>query len=114
MEYPNGLRVSSVQNPAQAWNALTVGGYTEKVDFHGPKTLDEQEEIANVLSTTEEKNDMATNKKTQFQDFFRALLHELISAKTWSIRFSFRCPPKTCRKRANVFTKYSHPKLPKN
>jgi len=29
--YPNSNLVSSVQNPAQSWNALTVGAYTEKV-----------------------------------------------------------------------------------
>ncbi len=29
--YPDGLLVASVHNPAQAWNALTVGGYTAKV-----------------------------------------------------------------------------------
>ena len=31
--YPGGLLASSVQNPAQAWNALSVGGYTEKLEF---------------------------------------------------------------------------------
>ena len=31
--YPDGLLVSSVQNPAQAWNALSVGGFTEKTEF---------------------------------------------------------------------------------
>lgn len=29
--YPNSNRLFSVQNPAQSWNALTVGAYTEKV-----------------------------------------------------------------------------------
>jgi hypothetical protein len=29
--YPNSNEVTPVQDPAQAWNALTVGGYTEKV-----------------------------------------------------------------------------------
>jgi hypothetical protein len=29
--YPDSNLVSSIQNPAQSWNALTVGAYTEKV-----------------------------------------------------------------------------------
>lgn len=29
-DYPNGNLASSVQNPAQSWNAITVGAYTEK------------------------------------------------------------------------------------
>jgi len=46
-----------------------------------PPTLEEQEEIARVLSTTEKKIGVATNKKTQLQDIFRTLLHELMTAK---------------------------------
>lgn len=29
--YPDGNRLISIQNPAQSWNALTVGAYTKKV-----------------------------------------------------------------------------------
>lgn len=47
-----------------------------------PPTLEEQEEIATTLSTTDQKIDIATNKKTQLQDLFRTLLHELMTAKT--------------------------------
>lgn len=47
-----------------------------------PPTLDEQEEIATAISTTEQKIGDATNKKTQLQGFFRTLLHELMTAKT--------------------------------
>jgi len=47
-----------------------------------PPTLDEQEEIASALSTTQEKVTVAKNKKTQLQDLFRTLLHELMTAKT--------------------------------
>ena len=47
-----------------------------------PPTLEEQEEIATAISTTERKVSAATNKKAQFQDLFRTLLHELMTAKT--------------------------------
>jgi restriction endonuclease S subunit len=47
-----------------------------------PPTLDEQEDIASALSTTQHKITVATNKKTQLQDLFRTLLHELMTAKT--------------------------------
>jgi type I restriction enzyme S subunit len=47
-----------------------------------PPTLDEQEEIASALSTTQQKISVATNKKTQLQDLFRTFLHELMTAKT--------------------------------
>jgi type I restriction enzyme, S subunit len=47
-----------------------------------PTSLDEQEEIASALSTTQQKISVATNKKTQLQDLFRTLLHELMTAKT--------------------------------
>jgi type I restriction enzyme, S subunit len=47
-----------------------------------PPTLEEQEEIASALSTTQQKISAATNKKTQLQDLFRTLLHELMTAKT--------------------------------
>ncbi|MEI6568144.1 MAG: restriction endonuclease subunit S, partial [Verrucomicrobiota bacterium] len=47
-----------------------------------PPTVDEQEEIASALSATQKKINMAANKKTQLQDLFRTLLHELMTAKT--------------------------------
>jgi len=47
-----------------------------------PPTLEEQEEIATAVATTEQKIGLATNKKTQLQDLFRTLLHELMIAKT--------------------------------
>lgn len=47
-----------------------------------PPTVDEQEEIASALSATQQKIDVAANKKTQLQDLFRTLLHELMTAKT--------------------------------
>jgi len=47
-----------------------------------PPTLDEQEEIASALSTTQQKISVAMNKKAQLQDLFRTLLHELMTAKT--------------------------------
>jgi len=31
--YPDANKIFSVQNPAQSWNALTVGAYTEKVNI---------------------------------------------------------------------------------
>ena len=34
--YPNSNFVSSIQNPAQSWNALTVGAYTEKIQVNDP------------------------------------------------------------------------------
>ena len=47
-----------------------------------PPTLDEQEEIATSLATAELKIGVANNKRTQLQDLFRTLLHELMTAKT--------------------------------
>ncbi|MCC7026560.1 MAG: S8 family peptidase [Saprospiraceae bacterium] len=35
-DYPNSNYTSSVQNPAQAWNALVAGAYTEKVQVNDP------------------------------------------------------------------------------
>ncbi|MCF7809096.1 MAG: restriction endonuclease subunit S [Candidatus Marinimicrobia bacterium] len=46
-----------------------------------PPTLEEQEEIATAISATEQKIGVETNKKTQLQDLFRTLLHELMTAK---------------------------------
>ena len=34
--YPNSNLVSSVQNPAQAWNSLVAGAYTEKIQVNDP------------------------------------------------------------------------------
>jgi hypothetical protein len=34
--YPNSNLISSVQNPAQAWNALVAGAYTEKIQVNDP------------------------------------------------------------------------------
>ncbi|MBS4058403.1 MAG: S8 family peptidase [Bacteroidales bacterium] len=34
--YPNSNLASSVQNPAQAWNALVTGAYTEKIQVNEP------------------------------------------------------------------------------
>ncbi|MBF8275586.1 MAG: hypothetical protein HW390_659 [Candidatus Brocadiaceae bacterium] len=36
-DYPNSNMLSSVQNPAQAWNALTIGAYTEKIKVNDPQ-----------------------------------------------------------------------------
>jgi type I restriction enzyme S subunit len=47
-----------------------------------PPTLDEQDEIASALSATQQKINVAANKKAQLQDLFRTLLHELMTAKT--------------------------------
>lgn len=47
-----------------------------------PPTLEEQEEIATALSTTEQKIGVATNKKAQLQDLSRTLLHKLMTPKT--------------------------------
>ena len=47
-----------------------------------PPTVDEQEEIASALSATQEKINVAANKKAQLKDLFRTLLHELMTAKT--------------------------------
>jgi type I restriction enzyme S subunit len=57
-----------------------------------PPTLDEQEEIASALSTTQQKISVATNKKTQLQDLFRTLLHELMTAKTRVHEIEFSTP----------------------
>jgi type I restriction enzyme S subunit len=47
-----------------------------------PPTVDEQEEIASALSDSQQKINIAANKKAQLQDLFRTLLHELMTAKT--------------------------------
>jgi type I restriction enzyme S subunit len=43
--------------------------------------LDEQDEIASALSATQQKINVAANKKAQLQDLFRTLLHELMTAR---------------------------------
>lgn len=35
-DYPHANRQASVQDPAQAWNVVTVGAYTEKAVIHDP------------------------------------------------------------------------------
>lgn len=57
-----------------------------------PPTLEEQEDIATALATTEQKIRGATNKKTQLHDLFRTLLHELMSAKTRVHHLKFQLP----------------------
>ncbi|MBN1412559.1 MAG: S8 family peptidase [Spirochaetales bacterium] len=42
MNYPNSNYLSSVQNPAQAWNALTIGAFTEKVIVKDPNFSESQ------------------------------------------------------------------------
>lgn len=44
--YPNGNKLFSVQNPAQSWNALTVGAYTEK-EIIEDNRFDHYQRIAN-------------------------------------------------------------------
>ena len=43
--------------------------------------LPEQKKIAHILSTIQQKIDNAQSKKSKFQDIFRTLLHELMTAK---------------------------------
>lgn len=38
--YPDGLLASPVHNPAQSWNALAVGGVTEKIEFDSDDNLE--------------------------------------------------------------------------
>lgn len=45
-------------------------------------TIKEQEEIARTLALVDDKVNNAISKKTRFQDLFRTLLHELMTAKT--------------------------------
>ena len=47
-----------------------------------PPTLKEQEEIAAALATTERKIEVETAKQVHFQDLFRTLLHQLMTART--------------------------------
>ncbi len=41
-DYPASNQTDTVQDPGQSWNALTVGGYTEKVLIHDPGLSDYQ------------------------------------------------------------------------
>ena len=45
-------------------------------------SIQEQQEIAKALDSVGKKNEIAERKKTQLQDLFRTLLHELMTAKT--------------------------------
>lgn len=54
-----------------------------------PPTVGEQAEIASALSATQEKINIAKNRKKQLHDIFDALLHELMTAKTRVHQFSF-------------------------
>ena len=38
--YPHSNLLSSIQNPAQSWNVLTVGAYTEKIQVNDPNFTD--------------------------------------------------------------------------
>ncbi|MDR2472792.1 MAG: S8 family serine peptidase, partial [Tannerella sp.] len=35
--YPNSNHTASVENPAQSWNALTIGAYTKKIKVNDPR-----------------------------------------------------------------------------
>jgi hypothetical protein len=55
--YPESNSISSVQNPAQAWNALVAGAYTEKVQINDPNyqnhtTVANQGELSPYSSTS--------------------------------------------------------------
>ncbi|HWR20444.1 MAG TPA: restriction endonuclease subunit S [Verrucomicrobiae bacterium] len=45
-------------------------------------SFEEQTDIAEAFSTTDRKIRLATQKRNEFQDLFRTLLHELMTAKT--------------------------------
>ena len=45
-------------------------------------SVEEQTEIAEAFSATDRKIRLAIQKRTQLQDLFRALLHELMTANT--------------------------------
>jgi len=55
--YPDSNFVSSIQNPAQSWNALTVGAYTEKIQvndytYRGYTTLAKAGELSPHSTTS--------------------------------------------------------------
>ena len=47
-----------------------------------PPTIDEQEEIAHIIMSTDARIAVATSKKIQLQALFRTLLHELMTARS--------------------------------
>jgi hypothetical protein len=56
-DYPDANYAASVQNPAQAWNALAIGAYTDKlqirdVRFHGYTPLANQGELSPHSTTS--------------------------------------------------------------
>ena len=52
-------------------------------------SVKEQTEIAGAFSATDRKIRLATQTRTQLQDLFRTLLHELMTAKTRVVALSF-------------------------
>lgn len=57
LNYPNSNYVSSIHNPAQSWNALVVGAYTDKIhvvnhDFVSYKPLANKGELSPFSSTS--------------------------------------------------------------
>jgi len=58
-----------------------------------PPTSEEQEEIASALSKIQQRIGIATNKKSQLQDLFRTLLHELMTAMTRIHKLDFGPQP---------------------
>lgn len=38
-QYPNGNRLCKIQNPAQSWNCMTIGAYTEKIAINNPNLV---------------------------------------------------------------------------
>jgi len=55
--------------------------------------IEEQEAIAAAIDAAEEKATLHIRKRDQFQDLFRTLLHELMTAKTRVHEFEFETPP---------------------
>ncbi|GAA9425209.1 hypothetical protein HpHA283_08920 [Helicobacter pylori] len=53
----------------------------EEIDFFVPKDLNEQNAIANILSTLDKEIASLKNKKRQFENIKKALNHDLMSAK---------------------------------
>ncbi len=56
-------------------------------------SFEQQTEIAEAFTATDRKIRLATQKKTQLQDLFRTLLHELMTAKTRVHRLELRLSP---------------------
>jgi type I restriction enzyme S subunit len=55
-------------------------------------SVEEQTEIAGAFSATARKIRLATQKRSQLQDLFRTLLHELMTAKTRVHKLEFEAP----------------------